>query len=197
MTTTAPVPAGSVAASAARDAKAPALERTIVTSVAGRRSLAVLRLATGFIFLWAFLDKAFGLGFSTPAERAWVNGGAPAQGFLNSEGVTGPLQPWFQSIASPLVDWIFMAGLLAIGAALMLGIGLRIAAGATAAMMILMYLAEWPFGANAASTNPLIDYHIIYALVAITVAVLSAGDTWGMGEQWKKFSLVQRNHWLI
>ena len=35
-----------------------------------RRSLAVLRLATGFIFLWAFLDKTFGLGFSTPVERA-------------------------------------------------------------------------------------------------------------------------------
>ena len=190
-------PAAVLTASAVTEAKAPALESTVVTSITGRRSLAVLRLATGFIFLWAFLDKAFGLGFSTPAERAWISGGAPAQGFLNSEGVTGPLQPWFQSIASPLVDWIFMAGLLAIGAALMLGIGLRIAAGATTAMMLLMYLAEWPFAANAGSTNPLIDYHIIYALVAIVVAVLAAGDTWGLGEQWKKFSLVQRNHWLI
>lgn len=190
-------PAAVLTAPAAAEAKAPALESTIVTSVMGRRSLAVLRLSTGFIFLWAFLDKAFGLGFSTPAERAWINGGAPAQGFLNSEGVTGPLQPWFQSIASPLVDWVFMAGLLAIGAALMLGVGLRIAAGATTAMMLLMYLAEWPFAANAGSTNPLIDYHIIYALVAIVVAVLAAGDTWGLGEQWKKLGLVQRNHWLI
>ena len=185
------------AAPAVTEAHAPALERSIVTTITGRRSLAVLRLATGFIFVWAFLDKAFGLGFSTPAERAWINGGAPAQGFLTSEGVTGPLQPWFQSIASPLVDWIFMAGLLAIGAALMLGVGLRIAAGATTAMMLLMYLAEWPFAANAGSTNPLIDYHIIYALVAIVVAVLAAGDTWGLGEQWKKLTLVQHNHWLI
>ena len=48
-----------------------ALEKDIVTSVAARRALAVLRYATGFIFLWAFLDKTFGLGFSTPVERAW------------------------------------------------------------------------------------------------------------------------------
>ncbi len=195
MTTQAP--AAVAAMPAVTTTKVPALERTIVTSITGRRSLAVLRLATGFIFLWAFLDKAFGLGFSTPAERAWINGGAPAQGFLNSPGVTGPLQPWFQSIASPLVDWIFMAGLLAIGAALMLGVGLRIAAGATTAMMLLMYLAEWPFAANGASTNPLVDYHIIYALVAIVVAVLAGGDTWGLGEQWKKLTVVQNNHWLI
>ena len=29
------------------------------------RALAVLRIATGFVFLWAFLDKTFGLGYAT------------------------------------------------------------------------------------------------------------------------------------
>ncbi|QKJ18700.1 DoxX family protein [Microbacterium hominis] len=178
-------------------AKAVPAERSIVTTVVGRRSLAVLRLATGFIFLWAFLDKAFGLGFATPVERAWINGGTPAQGFLNSEAVTGPLQPFFQSLASPLVDVLFMAGLLGIGVALIAGVGLRIAAGATTALMLLMYLAEWPFAANAGSTNPLIDYHVVYALVAIAIAALAAGETWGLGAQWKKLPFVQRNRWLI
>lgn len=197
MTTHAVHNTGAVAtARAAAAAKPVAFERDIVTTVAGRRSLAVLRLATGFIFLWAFLDKTFGLGFSTPVERAWVNGGAPAQGFLNN-AVTGPLQPWFQSIASPLVDVLFMLGLLAIGAALMLGIGLRVAAVATTAMMLLMYLAEWPFAANAGSTNPLVDYHIVYALAAIAIAVLAAGDTWGLGAWWKKLPFVQKFRWLI
>ena len=32
---------------------------------AARRVLATLRMAMGFIFAWAFLDKLFGLGFST------------------------------------------------------------------------------------------------------------------------------------
>ena len=157
----------------------------IVTIPAGRRWLAVLRLATGFIFLWAFVDKAFGLGFSTPAERAWLNGGAPSQGFLNSDAVVGPLKPFFDAIASPTSDVLFMVAMLAIGAAVMLGIGLRVSAVVGTVLMLAMYLAEWPFGANAASNNPLVDYHIIYALALIVVAVLAAGDTWGFGRQWE------------
>ena len=37
----------------------------------------VLRIALGFVFLWTFLDKTFGLGFATPAEKAWVTGASP------------------------------------------------------------------------------------------------------------------------
>jgi len=172
-------------------------ESEIVTTSAGRRSLAVLRLATGFIFLWAFFDKTFGLGFSTPTERAWLNGGTPAQGFLNSEAVTGPLQPFFVSIATPVTDALFMLGMVAVGLAVMLGIGLRISAVAGSLIMVFMYLAEWPFAANLASTNPLVDYHIIYALALITVAFLSAGDTWGLGRAWKSLPFVGSHRWLI
>lgn len=173
-----------------------AAESTLVTTATGRRWLAVTRLATGFIFLWAFLDKTFGLGFSTPVERAWINGGTPAQGFLLSPGVKGPLAPFFQSLASPLVDVLFMAGMLGIGAAVMLGVGLRISAVAGSALMLLMYVAEWPFAAGTGSTNPLVDYHIIYALALVVVAVLAAGDTWGLGAWWKSLPLVQKFRWL-
>jgi thiosulfate dehydrogenase [quinone] large subunit len=172
-------------------------EADIVTSAFGRRSLAVLRLATGFIFLWAFLDKTFGLGFSTPVARAWINGGAPSQGFLNSDAVVGPLKGTFAAIASPATDWLFMIAMLAIGVAVMAGVGLRISAVAGTVVLLLMYLAEWPFGANAASTNPLVDYHIIYALALIVVAAVSAGDTWGLGHQWKRLPVVQSQRWLI
>ncbi|GAA5026354.1 DoxX family protein [Microbacterium fluvii] len=199
--TTHAVPTGTTltagAAKATTAAKAIPLQDTIVTSLTGRRWLAVTRLATGFIFLWAFLDKTFGLGFSTPVERAWVNGGAPAQGFLGSEAVTGPLQPWFASLATPLADWMFMAGMLGIGAAVMLGIGLRVSAVAGSVMMLLMYLAEWPFAYGAGSTNPLVDYHIIYALALVLVAVLAAGDTWGLGAWWKSLPVVQSMRWLV
>jgi thiosulfate dehydrogenase [quinone] large subunit len=167
------------------------------TTLLQRRTLAVLRLATGFIFLWAFLDKTFGLGFSTPAERAWLNGGTPAQGFLNSPGVTGPLQPFFVGIANPLVDALFMLGMIAVGLAVMLGVGLRISAAAGSLIMVFMYLAEWPFTAGAASTNPLVDYHIIYALALIVVAVFSAGDTWGFGQTWRALPIVRKYPWLV
>jgi thiosulfate dehydrogenase [quinone] large subunit len=174
-----------------------AAEKTLVTTAPGRRSLAVLRLATGFIFLWAFLDKTFGLGFSTPVERAWVNGGTPAQGFLMSDAVGGPFKGFFASLASPLIDVLFMAGMLGIGLAVMAGIGLRVSAVAGTAIMLLMYVAEWPFAAYAASTNPLVDYHIIYALALVVVAAVSAGDTWGLGGWWKSLPIVQKNRWLV
>ena len=166
-------------------------------TAAGRYSLAILRLATGFIFLWAFLDKTFGLGFSTPPERAWMNGGTPSQGFLNSDAVVGPLKEFFASIASPLTDVLFMAGMLGIGVAVMLGIGLRVSAVVGSVIMVLMYLAEWPFAHLTASTNPLVDYHIIYALALIAVAATYAGDTWGFGIPWRKLSIVRSQPWLI
>ncbi len=191
------VPTVSTSSTARRTATPVAAEASIVTSLTGRRVLAVTRLATGFIFLWAFLDKLLGLGFSTPIERAWLNGGTPAQGFLNSPAVQGPFAPFFQNLATPLADWLFMAGMLGIGAAVMLGIGLRVSAVAGSVMMLLMYVAEWPFMANAGSTNPLVDYHIIYALALILVAVLAAGDTWGIGAWWRNQPLVQKYRWLI
>ncbi|SMH48396.1 thiosulfate dehydrogenase [quinone] large subunit [Rathayibacter oskolensis] len=176
---------------------APLADGTPVSSRSGRRTLAVLRLATGFIFLWAFLDKTFGLGFSTPAARAWVVGGTPSQGFLLGDGVVGPLKPFFTAIAGPATDVLFQLGMLGVGLAVMLGIGLRVSAVVGSFMMVLMYLAEWPFTANAASTNPLVDYHIIYALALVTVAVLSAGDTWGAGARWRQLPLVRRSPWLV
>jgi thiosulfate dehydrogenase [quinone] large subunit len=177
--------------------RAPATENELVKSIAGRRSLAVLRIATGFIFLWAFLDKTFGLGFSTASAASWINGGKPSQGFLNSPAVVGPLKPFFAAIASPASDVLFMLGMLAIGVAVILGIGLRVSAVAGTVILIFMYLAEWPFAANAGSTNPLVDYHIIYALSLITAALLFEGDTWGLGRSWKRLSIVQKHRWLI
>lgn len=173
------------------------LETDIVHSSRGRHALAVLRLATGFIFLWAFLDKTFGLGFATPVDRAWINGGAPSQGYLTSNSVVGPLKSFFAGIASPATDIFFMLGMLGIGIAVMLGIGLRVSAVAGTVIMVLMYLAQWPFTANTGSNNPAVDYHIIYALALIVIAALSAGDTWGLGRAWKQLPLVQKMPWLV
>jgi thiosulfate dehydrogenase [quinone] large subunit len=75
------------------------------------------------VFQWAFADKLFGLDHATPAARAWINGGSPSSGFL--EGVDGPFASAFNPIAGAPADWLFMAGLLGIGVALMLGVGMR------------------------------------------------------------------------
>src|SRR3989344_7959360 len=85
----------------------------------------VTRVGMGWIFFWAFIDKLMGLGFSTVAEKSWLAGGSPTMGFLKS-GTYGPLAGTFQSFAGhPVVDFLFMAGLLGVGAALLLGVGVK------------------------------------------------------------------------
>jgi thiosulfate dehydrogenase [quinone] large subunit len=70
-------------------------------------------------------------------------------------------------------------------------------------MMLLMWAAEWPLakltsaGEPSMSTNPIVDYHIIYALVLIALALTYAGHTWGLGKLWARLPFVQRNRWLI
>jgi thiosulfate dehydrogenase (quinone) large subunit len=170
---------------------------TTTTTRAARYSLAVLRVATGFIFLWAFVDKTFGLGFATPGERAWIAGGTPSQGFLKGDAVRGPLKDFFASIASPATDVLFMLAMIGIGLAVILGIGLRASAVVGSLLMVLMYLAEWPFAPLTGSTNPLVDYHIIYALALIVIAATHAGNTWGIGAWWQSLPIVRSQKWLV
>jgi len=154
---------------------------------AARWVLAGLRLALGFVFLWAFVDKVFGLGRATPAEGAWISGGSPTEGFL-ANAPTGPLAGMFTSIAGAAwADWVFMLGLAGIGIALMLGIGARIATVAGALMLLLMWAAVLP-----PANNPVIDDHLVYAGVLVLLLVLGAADVLGFGRSWKALPLVQR-----
>lgn len=121
-----------------------------------------------FIFLWAFVDKTFGLGFSTKSKDAWIHGGSPTTGFLKF-GTHGPLASFFQNLAGqPIVDWLFMLGLLFIGLTLLLNRFLFLGAIAGVIMVMLMWLALLP-----PENNPLIDEHVVYAIVLTIFAIKS------------------------
>jgi thiosulfate dehydrogenase [quinone] large subunit len=152
-----------------------------------RYALAAARIAIGWVFLWAFLDKTFGLGFATPAEDAWVNGGSPTSGFLNFATEGKLFHDFFAGLAGPVADWLFMLGLLGIGVALTLGIGMRIAAASGALMLLLMWAAELPL-----ENNPFMDDHIVYAIVLVALAIFGAGHTLGLGRMWERLPLVRR-----
>jgi thiosulfate dehydrogenase [quinone] large subunit len=161
------------------------------TARATRYTFAGLRLALGWTFLWAFVDKVFGLGFATEEKAAWINGGHPTQGFLKF-AATGPFKDFYNSIAGAAwADWLFMTGLLGIGLALTLGIGLRIAAAAGTTLLVLMWTAVLP-----PENNPFMDDHLIYAGVLVTLALIGAGNTLGFGKAWAKLPIVQKAPWL-
>lgn len=144
-------------------------------------------------FLWAFLDKLFGLGFSTCrsagahgatasgidlfCDAAMINGGSPTHGFLTfgtQASHTGFLFEW---MASPAADAInvtdvgFMLALWSLGVALMLGVATRIAALGGAVLMLFMFLAAdvWP------ENNPVNSSHIVAMVVLLGVATVGPG----------------------
>jgi thiosulfate dehydrogenase [quinone] large subunit len=161
----------------------PASTARDLTSGPGRIALAVTRVLLGFVFLWAFLDKAFGLGVATPAERAWTAGGSPTTGFLMS--VDGTFAGLFHAMAGrAVVDWAFMLGLLFVGVALTAGIAMRLAAIVATLLMGSLWLASLPL-----ENNPAVDQHIIYAALAVALAATRAGHTLGLGRRWESLDL--------
>lgn len=152
---------------------------------------ALLRLGIGWIFFWAFIDKLFGLGFATQPEKAWIHGGSPTLGFL-TYATKGPFAGFYQSLAgSTIVDWLFMLGLLFIGLALLLGVGVRIAAYSGTLMFLLMYTAVL-----LPENNPLIDDHIVYSLVLMGLSFVKSGRYLGLGKWWSKTRIVRKHPFL-
>ncbi len=158
----------------------------------GHRYWELLRLGLGFIFFWSFLDKTFGLGFATSPAKSWLAGASPTAGFLAFGTEGSYMASVFQSMAgSPIVDWLFMMGLLGVGLSLLLGIGTRVAGVAGALMMALIYLAVFPL-----ENNPVIDEHIIYIIILIAFTEVEVGVQYGLREKWKKTDLVKKYPWL-
>lgn len=176
------------------------VEDHIVTSSPARKALALLRVAFGLTFLWAFFDKLLGLGFATGAitnaqgaktgidffgPGAWINGGSPTEGFLKF-GAAGPFKGFYNSIAGPATDWLFMLSLLAIGLALTFGFAMRLAAiGGT-----ILYLMMWTV-ALPPPNNPVLDEHILGAISVAVLGLTLAGDTWGVGKVWARVHQVR------
>ena len=157
-----------------------------------RGVFAALRIVLGFTFFWAFLDKLFGLGYATPSAKAWINGGSPTKGFL-ANSADGAFAGFYKDIAGAgWADWLFMLGLAGIGAALLLGVGMRAAAVSGTVLYLMMWSVVLP-----PETNPVVDDHIIGALAIIALALVHAGDTFGLGRWWKQQPIVQQNRWLI
>ena len=146
----------------------------------------LLRICMSLILLWAFFDKLFGLGFATNPEKSWLMRSSPTLGYLKSS--QGLLGSFYQTLAgNPVIDWLFMLGLLLIGLALLLGIGMKIAGYSGALLMLMMWSSHL-----LPAQNPILDDHIIYMLVFLALPQVKAGHFLGLGNSWSKTSLVKK-----
>ncbi|WP_022930506.1 hypothetical protein [Patulibacter americanus] len=184
--TAAPVPDRTI------DRAEPATERAATDRTAENAphraplALGLARMGLGFLFLWAFVDKMIGLGFSTPSNMGWLDGGNPTQGYLAS--AEGPFAGFYQSLAGGAVtNVLFMAGLLALGVALMAGVASRLATIGG----VLMFVSMWTTH-MLPETNPFLDEHLIYALVLVGLLGVGADRTLGLGARWAELPLVRR-----
>jgi thiosulfate dehydrogenase [quinone] large subunit len=191
------------------DEIAPARTRGAIGYVWG-----ALRLLMGWTFLWAFLDKAFALGFSTGRNvetgaidffakgQAWFNGGSPTEGVF-AYALKGPFKGMYESIggvhmtqAGPVatgngwIDVVYMVAMLLIGLGLLLGIGTRLAAIGGAVWMVLFFTATaiWP------EHNPFVDEHVVEFVVLIGLAIYAgAAQYLGLGRWWQNTNLVKKH----
>ncbi len=178
-------------------------DATVATSTGSTpldKAIAVLRIAFGVTFLWAFLDKLLALGFHTGYDQAgnldrfgdaaWINGGSPTEGFL-SFGVpaNNPFHSMFASMAGQgWVDGLFMIGLLGIGVTLLTGVAMRIGTASGALLYAMMYVAVLPL-----ENNPIVDYHFEGVIVMAVLFLAHAGRTWGLGHWWESQDIVAKN----
>ena len=154
--------------------------------------LFALRILLGFTMFWAFLDKLFGWGFNTPAERAWIVGGSPTEGYL-ANAVRGPFEGVFSSLAgSVFVDWLFMLGLLGIGLAFLFGVVMRFAGYMGALMMLLMYVSAFP-----PETNPVVSSHILQAVLFVYLGYATYAVRYDIVRNWWRETAFAKKHpWL-
>ncbi len=152
----------------------------------GRAALAALRVLIGLTFLWAFFDKLFGLGYATPSEKSWLNGGSPTLGFLSSSD--GPFSGFYHNLAgTAFANVSFMLALLLIGVAMTFGVANRLATLGATVLFLMMWTVVLP-----PATNPVIDDHLIQAAAVLVLGAFHAGESFGLGRWWNSLPIVSR-----
>ncbi|MFC4989053.1 MULTISPECIES: DoxX family protein [Saliphagus] len=124
-----------------------------------------LRLLMGWVMLSAGWGKATG-GFSAEGYLANVDPASPASGLYGAMAADATLMA--------AVDVIVPGTQLLIGAALILGAAVRLAAFGATLQMVLFYFGSWDVA------NGLVNSQLVYAAVFLTLGALAAGRILGV-----------------
>jgi thiosulfate dehydrogenase [quinone] large subunit len=131
-----------------------------------QKALLVLRLALGWLMLYAGLDKVLSGNFS-------------AAGFLMGAKT---FHSFYVFLAQPsiigLINFVNEWGLTLLGVSLILGIFVRLSSILGAVLMLLYYFASNTF--PSVPKGFIVDDHIIYALLLVLFAAINAGRYYGL-----------------
>jgi thiosulfate dehydrogenase [quinone] large subunit len=143
------------------------------------------RIVIGIIFLWAGLEKAIGVGlgtwnadgflqFATAGSLGWpFVSGEPAEG-----EVFNPTHDFWASVPGTAfgttIAWLVPLGQMGIGVGLILGLLTRFSAAMGTLMMLFFFVAAWDFAFG------IVNQHLTYAVVTFGLAVVGAGNYYGL-----------------
>lgn len=142
------------------------------------------RIVIGIIFLWAGLEKLIGTpgGFSAAGFLQFGTNGTLGWPFFSGDPtghVFNPTAGFWQSLATnktamPIINFLVVFGELGIGVSLILGLLTRFAAAMGTLMMIFFFFAAWDFAYG------IVNQHLTYAVVTFGLAVIGAGNFYGL-----------------
>lgn len=125
-----------------------------------------LRISLGWLFLYAGFEK--------------LTNNFSAAGYLSH--LNGPFAAFFTPLAgNPLVDLLVVWGELLIGAALVLGIFIKLASFLGIVMMLLFYFSGYPY-----EHSFIVNEHIIYSFALFYLMFSNAGYFMGLDKTLEK-----------
>jgi len=135
-----------------------------------KSSLFILRIVLGWLYFYAGITKVL--------NPAWSAGG-----YLEKAKTFPDFYHWLAGPSIlPVINFLNAWGLTLIGAALILGVFVRLSSFSAIILMVLYYLPvlDFPYP----NTNFfIVDEHIIFIGALIVLAVFRAGRAWGL-ENW-------------
>ena len=150
--------------------------------------LAVVRVIIALMFLWAFADKLFGLGFPTPSDMGYIDGGSPTKDFLAAND--GWFAPLFNAMANiyQITDVLIIVGLLLIGGSLLIGTASKITTVASLVLLTMFYMSELPL-----ADNPILDFRLVY-MAALAAAYFGNGfGRISLKGRWDELEVVKKH----
>jgi len=144
------------------------------------------RIVIGVIFLWAGLEKIIGEGLGTWSAAGFLKGatgGTLGWPFVSGEVAEGtvfnPTHDLWVSLAGSetamtVINYLVPLGQVAIGISLVLGLFTRFGSAMGALMMLFFFVAAWDFQFG------IVNQHLTYAVMTFGLAVLGAGNYYGV-----------------
>jgi thiosulfate dehydrogenase [quinone] large subunit len=155
-------------------------------------AIAVLRVATGIVFMTAGLEKFIATeAFNAAGFLKLGTNGVPYLGEAAEGVVYNPTHDFWVSLAGnatlmPIVNWLVVFGEVAIGVALILGLFTRFASLTGTLMMAFFFVAAWSFG------HGIVNEQLMYALVTGVLGVVAAGRYYGLDGVLEKATAIRR-----